>query len=199
MNSECMTNRMTRFVVHPEQPALPFSYYIYLCFFLWYPWCQIPGRRPFLSPKILFIFSEDHRRMVEGCLAYPYRRQGERWPYPVFIHQSNNCFMARMPKESPLSALRGSLGKEIVFKQYKDKTVVSKYPDMSRVKPSPLQVANRQRMKEATAYAQAVLNDPTLREEFEKGLAPGESVYHKAKKAFFEKLRGGAGNGLSHP
>lgn len=99
--------------------------------------------------------------------------------------------MARLPKNSLLGALQGALGKEVVFKQYKDKVVVSKYPDMSRVKPTERQVTQRAKMKAAVAYAQTVLRNPELRILFEKGLQPGESVYHKAKKQFFEQLKKG--------
>jgi hypothetical protein len=42
--------------------------------------------------------------------------------------------MARLKKNSLFNAPQGSIGKEIVFKQYADKTVVSKCPDMSKVK-----------------------------------------------------------------
>ena len=35
-----------------------------------------------------------------------------------------------------LKGLRGHIGKEIVFKKYGNKTVVTRYPDMSNVKPS---------------------------------------------------------------
>ncbi len=33
-----------------------------------------------------------------------------------------------------IQLLSGTIGKQLVVKQYVDKTVVSKYPDMSRVK-----------------------------------------------------------------
>ena len=95
--------------------------------------------------------------------------------------------MARLKKNSVLSGLSGTVGKELVFKQYADKVVVSKYPDMSKVKPSALQKAGRQRIKEANAYASSVLHNPVLKAEWEKTLQPGESVYHKARKAYFER------------
>jgi hypothetical protein len=88
-------------------------------------------------------------------------------------------------KTSLLNDLKGAIGKEIVIKQYKDKVVVSKYPDMSKVKASRRQLEGRQRMKEATAYAVSILRDPILKAEFEKTLEEGESVYHKAKKEYF--------------
>lgn len=60
---------------------------------------------------------------------------------------------------------------------------------MSKVKPTILQLQSRQRMKEATAYAQSVLRNPELRAKIEKELQPGESVYHKAKKEYFNRLK----------
>jgi hypothetical protein len=100
--------------------------------------------------------------------------------------------MARITsKNSLLNVLTGSLGKELVIKQYKDKVVVSKYPDMSKVKPSKAQLAGRERMKEATAYALSILRDPLLKARFEKTIGPDESVYHKAKKQYFERIKVG--------
>lgn len=99
--------------------------------------------------------------------------------------------MARLPKDSLFGALQGALGKEIVFKQYHDKIVVSKYPDMSKVKPSPLQLEGRNRMREAVAYARSVLRDPVKKAAMEKTLGPGETVYHKAKKQYFEERKKG--------
>ena len=97
--------------------------------------------------------------------------------------------MARITNKSVFNALSGRIGKELVIKQYGDKGVVSKYPDMSKVKPSKWQLEGRERIKEATAYALGILNDPYLKAAFEKNLKPGESVYHKAKKEYFEKLK----------
>jgi hypothetical protein len=98
--------------------------------------------------------------------------------------------MARVRKNSVLEALSGALGKELVFKQYKDKTVVSKFPDMSKVKTSERQRQQRDLMPQANAYASAVKRDPALRAEYEKHLKPGESVYHKAKKDFLASVKG---------
>jgi hypothetical protein len=44
-------------------------------------------------------------------------------------------------------------------------------------------------MKEANAYASFSKRDPELRAYYEKALKPGESVFHKAKKDFFEKMK----------
>ena len=99
--------------------------------------------------------------------------------------------MARLSKNSVLTGISGTVAKELVFKQYADKTVVSKYPDMSQVKPSELQKEQRNLMKEANAYASMVKRDPKLRAQYQKKLKAGESVFHKAKREFFEKMKKG--------
>jgi len=99
--------------------------------------------------------------------------------------------MARLARGSLLSTLSGQIGKEIVIKQYADKVVVSRYPDMSRVKPTERQVKQRSLMAEANAYASRVKRDPQKRAEMEKTLKPGESIYHKAKQQYFDALKKG--------
>lgn len=101
----------------------------------------------------------------------------------------NKTIMARVRKNSLFETLSGALGKEIVFKQYADKTVVSRYPDMSKHKATVRQREQRDLMKEANAYASRIKRDPVLRAEYEKKLKPGESVFHKAKKVFFEERK----------
>lgn len=99
--------------------------------------------------------------------------------------------MAHVIKDSLLNALRGSVGKELVFRQLHGKTVVSKYPDMSRVLPSEAQKKQRERMKQANAYASMVCRDRKLRKNYERQLKAGESVFHRAKKDFLNNLTPG--------
>jgi hypothetical protein len=47
--------------------------------------------------------------------------------------------MATLTSNPIFHKISGQIGKQIVLKQYGDKTVVTQYPDMDRVKPSPLQ------------------------------------------------------------
>ncbi len=102
--------------------------------------------------------------------------------------------MARLRKHAVLEGLSGTVGRELVFKQYADKVVVSKYPDMSGIRATPLQVLQRSKLKEATAYASFALRDPDLRAKYERELKPGENVYQKAKKDYFEKLKNSSAN-----
>lgn len=98
--------------------------------------------------------------------------------------------MAVVNNNSILAALKGALGKEIVFKQYRDKTVVAKYPDMSHLKPTEPQKKQRAKMKEANVYASMVCKDAKLRKKYEKKLIAGESVYQRARRDFLRKGEG---------
>ena len=95
--------------------------------------------------------------------------------------------MARIPKDSLLKDLSGTIGKQLVFKVYEDKTVVSRYPDMSRVKPSMWQKENRSLFKKAVAYAQSIIRDSEARQAYAAKLPEGKSVYHAALKEFMQK------------
>lgn len=61
--------------------------------------------------------------------------------------------------------LSGHLGKQVVFKQYGDLTVVSAYPDMSRRKLSPKQLRVNTIMEEANYKAKSVMADEELRHQ----------------------------------
>ena len=94
--------------------------------------------------------------------------------------------MARLAANSPIK-LSGKIGKELLFKDYGDKIVVTRYPDMSRVKPSRLQKVKRNIFKEAVAYAKNINRTPALKLKYLKKIKKGESVYHYAIKEYLRK------------
>ena len=63
-----------------------------------------------------------------------------------------------------LKQLSGHLGKQIVFKQYGDKTVVSKYPNMSRRKLTDKQLRVNEVMENANDQAKTILADKELKD-----------------------------------
>lgn len=83
-----------------------------------------------------------------------------------------------------LGNISGGLGRQLVFKQYKDKTVVTLYPDMSKVKPSAKQKEGRNVFAEAVAYAKGINNDPVKKAEYQKKVKAGKKVYHFAMKEY---------------
>jgi type I restriction-modification system DNA methylase subunit len=69
--------------------------------------------------------------------------------------------MAKVLMNSALRQLRGQVD-QWVFKRYCYGTVVTRRPDMSRVKPSAAQRAHREKVKEAGEFYKKVLQDPVL-------------------------------------
>jgi hypothetical protein len=76
---------------------------------------------------------------------------------------------------------------DIVIKKYGDKTVVSKYPDMSNIIPSGSQKEKRNRFAEAVAYAKTINNSSILRNDFLKRVGMVKSVYQSALKEFLQR------------
>jgi hypothetical protein len=68
--------------------------------------------------------------------------------------------MAKIKLDPMFSGMSGKFG-GLVFRQRPDgTTVVSRAPAKSNNKPSPAQLKQRQRLKEAAAYAAEILADP---------------------------------------
>jgi hypothetical protein len=63
-----------------------------------------------------------------------------------------------------LHKLSGHIGRQLVVKQYGDKTVIAKYPDMSNRKLSKKQRQVNKLMQEANVEARRVLAEPVLRD-----------------------------------
>lgn len=94
--------------------------------------------------------------------------------------------------------LRGALGKEIVIKQYKGKTVITAFPGRTKKKPTKLQLLYRDDFAAGVKYAQAILQDKTKRKAYEKKVKAGQSVYHYAIAEYKKKFglkKTGAGKG----
>jgi hypothetical protein len=64
-----------------------------------------------------------------------------------------------------LSEVMGQIGQEIVIKQYAGKTIISRYPDMSRRKLSKKQKEMNELMFDANAEAKTVMANEKLRIE----------------------------------
>jgi hypothetical protein len=98
--------------------------------------------------------------------------------------------MARVNKQSILNDVRGGIGKQFVVKQYAHGTVLSAYPDMSRVKHSKLQKMKQGIFAQAVAYAQSIIRNPAKKKAFAKTLKKNERVYNAAIKEYLNKHKG---------
>ena len=93
--------------------------------------------------------------------------------------------MASVNNNVLVSDLRGSIGKQIVFRVRNGKTYASKHPDMSNVKPSAKQLKEKSRFAKAVRYAQTIINDPAKKAAYK--VKKGQSVYNAAIKEYMSR------------
>jgi formaldehyde-activating enzyme involved in methanogenesis len=90
-------------------------------------------------------------------------------------------------KGAVAKSLSGQVGKQLVFKKYADKTVVTKYPDMTGIQPTALKKIKRNKFAAAVAYARAINNDPLRKAAYKKKIPKGKSVYHYALAEYMKR------------
>jgi len=95
--------------------------------------------------------------------------------------------MARTDSNLILKGFSGAIGKQIVVKQYGDKTVITKFPDMTRVKPTANQKMRRGVFTEAIAYAKSIIGSPAKKAAYQKKLKKGQRVYQAAISEYMKK------------
>ncbi|SDG22586.1 hypothetical protein [Chitinophaga filiformis] len=77
------------------------------------------------------------------------------------------------------------LDNQFVVKTRMGRTLLTKYPDMSHVVPSALQLEEKSRFAAAVKYARAIVNDPVRKATYKAH--PGSTVYHSAIKDYLKK------------
>lgn len=80
----------------------------------------------------------------------------------------------------------GTLGKEIVFRDWDGKTVVAKVPKKRKKGPTPEQAAIQERFLLASRYARGVVKNPNpgMAEAYAANLRPRQNVYSRAVEDF---------------
>jgi hypothetical protein len=79
----------------------------------------------------------------------------------------------------------GKVG-NVIFKNYGDKTVISKRPDMSSIVKSAKQLQNQDLFSEAHYYAKEIIADPVKKLAFSKTIPKGKMVYHAAVSKYLK-------------
>lgn len=82
--------------------------------------------------------------------------------------------------------IKGDVAKTVALKQYPHQTVMTAYPDMSKVKPSEKQKAGQSRFQQAVAYGQMVIADPAKKAAYEKITPKGRNIYNAAMSDFLK-------------
>ncbi|HEX3006912.1 MAG TPA: hypothetical protein VHO90_04790 [Bacteroidales bacterium] len=85
--------------------------------------------------------------------------------------------MAEIKNNVVTQGLSGAIGRQLIFKRYGNRTIVSKMPDMSKVVKSKKQKEQTGKFYEATLYAKVQMLDPVAREEY-KAKAKGMQRAH---------------------
>jgi len=85
--------------------------------------------------------------------------------------------------------MKGTIGKEVVFRTFKQGTFSGKFPDMSRIIPSKNQTKARERFAKAVAYAQFVMKN--LKGSRSYKASKGKSLYHAAIKDYMSRFDAG--------
>ena len=98
--------------------------------------------------------------------------------------------MTKVTLNPVLMELHGKMG-NLVFRRTRNGEVsLIRKADMSRVKWSPAQAANRQRFREAVAHARLAMADPQLKAQYEEAAAKtGKRVIEVAISDYLRKHR----------
>jgi hypothetical protein len=82
--------------------------------------------------------------------------------------------------------LSGTLGKELVFREWEGKTVVAKTPRKRKGGPTPPQAETQEKFLVASRYARAVIRNPDkgLAEAYAAVRRPRQNVYSRALEDF---------------
>jgi hypothetical protein len=95
--------------------------------------------------------------------------------------------MAKVELNPMLKEIRGKLGKTVFRRSHTGETSLIKLADMSNVEWSDAQKAQRERFKQANAYAKAAMAEPKIRREYEKEAAKkNKRPYNLAVSDYFK-------------
>jgi site-specific recombinase XerD len=82
----------------------------------------------------------------------------------------------------------GAIGKKYVIKQYRNKQVVTRYPDMSRIVPTQKQKVRRRLFARAVRYAQSIYWKPELKAEWKRKLRRPKRLFQALMKQYYRQL-----------
>lgn len=90
--------------------------------------------------------------------------------------------MALIKDSLLLQAVRGSLGDQITIYERNGQIIMAKKRARSRKKPTKNQLAARERMAIAAAYAKEIIKDPEVKAYYQSLAGPGQNAYNMAIK-----------------
>jgi len=125
---------------------------------------EIFGPFPFIIHAVFS--SEDEHRTITGPSQDSRTLLNPPEDYPTLLRKEKSRPKVRL--HSPIEEIQGTLY-EVVFKCAPNgEMIVTKKPDMSKVKWSKAQKAQRGRIGEASTVVKAALADPKVRAKYER-------------------------------
>lgn len=95
--------------------------------------------------------------------------------------------MAKITLHPLVQSAHGKLGGYVFRRSYSGQMTLIKLADMSRVQWSAAQQNQRQRFKEANAYAKAAMAEPAVRAHYEQSaIVQKKRAYHLAVSDYFK-------------
>ncbi len=98
--------------------------------------------------------------------------------------------MAVQKSHPLLQNASGHIGKKVVVKNYDGKTVITSYPDMSKIRRSKKQKSQNALFSQAVDFAKKVKADPGQFTPPGLHIKKGQSLYHAAISWFFAQHSG---------
>ena len=94
--------------------------------------------------------------------------------------------MANADNSAITGKLQGSIGKQLVFRDWEGKTVVAKSPKRRKGDPDPAQAARQEKFFIASRYARSIITsvDQSMAEAYALVLRPRQNVYSRALEDF---------------
>ena len=76
--------------------------------------------------------------------------------------------------------IRGHINKQVVIKHRFGKTIITAYPDMSKVRYNENQKTEQRRFADAVAYARSIISDLEKKAQYKARLPKGKKVFNAA-------------------
>jgi hypothetical protein len=83
--------------------------------------------------------------------------------------------------------INGHVERIVVIKHRLGKTILTAFPDMSKIVYNEKQKAEQKKFSEAVAYARAIISDPQKKAMYQAILPKGKKVYHAAIAEYMQK------------
>ena len=127
--------------------------------------------------------------------AQGYREERTREPSPlaatgnvktIFNNKTKVIIMAHSNNSVITGKFQGTLGKELVFREWEGKTVVAKAPRPRKGDPTEAQTKTQENFLLGSRYAKAIIggDNPDLFDGYQSILKPRQNVYSRALEDF---------------